>query len=174
MQNHLELQDWWAMGVAVAPTVTIRRGKNCVLEIGAGSIIGAYTILDLREDPLSTEPETAVLRIGDQTAIGEFNNLRAAGGEIVIGRNCITAQFVSIIASNHSTRRGTPMSDQPWDTETTGVSIGDDVWIGTNAVVLPGVKIGTGSVIAAGSVVTGDIPEYIIAGGIPAKKLKER
>jgi acetyltransferase-like isoleucine patch superfamily enzyme len=55
-----------------------------------------------------------------------------------------------------------------------GVTIGDDVWIGCNAVILPGVRIGRGAVVAAGSVVTRDVPEYAIVGGIPARILKQR
>ena len=52
--------------------------------------------------------------------------------------------------------------------------IGDDVWIGTNAIILNGTNIGDGSVIGAGSVVTKDIPCYEIWGGIPAKKIRDR
>jgi acetyltransferase-like isoleucine patch superfamily enzyme len=54
------------------------------------------------------------------------------------------------------------------------IVIGNDVWLGSNSVITSGVKIGDGSVIAAGSVVTKDIPEYVIAGGIPAKPIKNR
>ena len=54
------------------------------------------------------------------------------------------------------------------------ISIGSDVWIGDNCKVMSGVNIGTGSVIAAGSIVTRDIPPYSIAGGIPCKVIKKR
>lgn len=54
------------------------------------------------------------------------------------------------------------------------ITIGDDVWIGTGAIVLDGVNIGAHSVIAAGAVVTKDVPEYAIVGGVPAKVLKFR
>jgi len=52
------------------------------------------------------------------------------------------------------------------------VHIGRDVWIGANAVILPGVTIGDGAVIAAGAVVTKDVPENTVAGGVPAKVIK--
>lgn len=54
------------------------------------------------------------------------------------------------------------------------VVIGDDVWIGTRVIILPGVKIGNGVIIAAGAVVTKDIPDYAVAGGVPAKVIKYR
>ena len=132
-------------------------------------MIGAYTILDLQCDPKSSSPEPSILRIGRCTAVNEFNNIRAAGGEIVIVNDCLVSQYVSIIASNHSFARNIPIREQPWDTARNRVYIGDDVWVGAHAVILPGVTIGTGSVIAAGAVVTSDIPEYAIAAGIPAQ-----
>ncbi|ELA7570041.1 CatB-related O-acetyltransferase [Vibrio alginolyticus] len=54
------------------------------------------------------------------------------------------------------------------------IVIGNDVWIGVNAIILSGVKIGHGSIVAAGSVVTKDVPDYSIVGGNPAKVIKYR
>ena len=54
------------------------------------------------------------------------------------------------------------------------VVIGDDVWIGRRAMIMPGVKIGNGVVVAAGAVVTKDVPDFAIVGGVPAKILKIR
>jgi acetyltransferase-like isoleucine patch superfamily enzyme len=142
--------------------------------IGRGSLIGAHTILDLCRDPLATKPFQSILRIGERTAINEFNSIRAAGGEIIIGDNCMISQFVSIVASNHSIARGSPIRDQPWDTKSNRICIGDDVWIGTHAVILPGVTLGTGSVIGAGAVVTSEIPGYAVAAGIPAEVMRFR
>lgn len=53
-----------------------------------------------------------------------------------------------------------------------GITIGNDVWIGMNSIILPGVKIGNGVTIAAGSVVNKDIPDYAVVGGVPAKIIK--
>lgn len=168
LANDRARQEWWAQGVSVAPTAIIRLGPDAVLEIGEGSMIGPYTLLDLLQDPLATASRS-ILRIGQRTSINEFNNIRAAGGEIVLGNDCLISQFVSIIATNHSIARERCIRDQPWDTTKVKVQIGDDVWVGTHSVILPGVTIGAGSVIAAGAVVTSDIPEYAIAAGAPAK-----
>ena len=52
--------------------------------------------------------------------------------------------------------------------------IGDDVWIGTNVIILPGVNIGSHCIIGAGAVVTKDVPDYAIVGGVPAKVIRYR
>lgn len=168
------VQTWWARGVSISPLALIVEGKNSCLEIGAGSIVGPYTVLDLQNDAHAAVPAASVLRIGQRTAINEFNNIRAAGGEIIIGNGCMISQYVSIIATNHSIEPGVWIQDQPWDTTKSRIWIGDDVWIGTHAIILPGVTIGTGSIIAAGAVVTSNIPEYVIAAGIPASIKKSR
>ena len=55
-----------------------------------------------------------------------------------------------------------------------GLIIGDDVWIGTRAIILPGVTIGNGVIIGAGAVVTKDVPDYAIVGGVPARVIRLR
>lgn len=174
LQRDLWRQAWWSQGVSIDPTAIVRLGQNAQLEIGQGALIGAYTILDLQNDPLLNLAVPSRLVIGRRTSINEFNNIRAANGEIVIGDNCLIAQYVSIIAANHSTMKDIPIREQPADLSRNTVHIGDDVWIGANAVILPGVRIGSGAIIAAGSVVTGDIEEYVIAAGVPARVLRSR
>lgn len=114
------------------------------------------------------------LYIGDNTYIGEYQNIRASGGIIKIGNNCSISQHITIIASNHNTAKDININQQGWDKKKIGVLIEDDVWIGANSVILPGVTIGKGAVIGAGSVVTKNIPEYAIAAGNPAKVIKYR
>lgn len=165
---------WWRAGVAIAPTAIIRQGIGAVLEIGAGSLVGDYTLLDLEVDPSLGAAAAARLIIGRRTAINEFNNVRAAHGEICIGDNCIIAQYVSIIAANHGRVRSVPMRDQPPDLDRHHVVIGDDVWVGAGAVILPGVTVGSGSIVGAGAVVTRDVAPGQIVGGVPAKVVGER
>lgn len=163
------MRKWWAQGLHIVPSVTIEMGEHARIEVDGPCSVGAHTVLMLMDDPNLASPSPALLRIGQHTSIGEFNNIRASGGEIVIGNHCMISQFVSIIAANHSLDRGTYIRDQPWDQTETDVHIGDDVWVGVQAVILPGVTIGRGCVIGAGAVVTSDIPEYAIAVGVPAK-----
>ena len=70
-------------------------------------------------------------------------------------------------------RIDTPMREQGFS-EALPVVIGDDVWIGRRAMIMPWVKIGNGVVVAAGAVVTKDVPDFAIVGGVPAKILKIR
>ena len=91
---------------------------------------------------------------------------------IEIGDDCMIAPFVYIVDSDHGTDINSKMNTQ--DNETSSIKIGDDVWIGSNSVILPGVEIGNGSIIAAGSVVNKDVEEFSIYGGVPAKFLKKR
>lgn len=112
------------------------------------------------------------LSIGKNTTIGSFSNIRAAGGAINIGKDCLIAQSVSLIASNHTITRGETYWKLKWDELKTGIVIGDNCWIGTGATILPGCTIGDNSVIAAGAVVTKSVPENEIWGGTPAKKIR--
>lgn len=106
--------------------------------------------------------------IGDFTRIGLHNTII---GPVTIGNHVNLAQGVTITALNHNFEDITLRIDQQ-GVSTNTVTISDDVWIGTNSVVLPGVTIGTHSVVAAGAVVTKDVPPYTIVAGVPAKVIK--
>lgn len=148
--------------------------ERAKLEIGAGTTIGDYTILDLLDDPNDPQSYQTSLILGERVAINEFNNIRAGGSCINIGDGVLISQYVSIIGTNHSTQAGVFIRDQKWDATKRGVMIGKDVWVGANTVILPGVHIGDGCVIGAGSVVARDIPAGWVAAGAPAKALRPR
>ena len=79
-----------------------------------------------------------------------------------------------IYTRNHKTdRTDIPMCRQGFDGYKP-VVISDDVWIGARVTILPGAKIGTGVIIGSGAVVTGEIPDYAVAGGVPARVIKYR
>ncbi len=81
---------------------------------------------------------------------------------------------VVILTQNHKfDRLDIPMLDQGFKDEQP-VTICDDVWIGARVIILPGVTVGKGAIIAAGAVVTKDVPEYAIVGGNPARVIKMR
>lgn len=141
------------------------------LEIGKNVNIGAFSVIQIMSEPGTKDCK---LIIGENTYIGEQNNIRAAGGTIKIGKNCLISQQVSIIGSDHNYKKGINIQDQPWKQENRNVEIGDDVWIGCSSQIMAGVKIGNGAVIAAGSVVTKDIEENTVVAGVPAKFIKHR
>ena len=102
--------------------------------------------------------------IGDHTRIGLHCTII---GPVSIGNHVNLAQGITVTALNHNFADGELRIDQQ-GVSTQPVSIGDDVWIGTNAVILPGVTIGKHVVIAAGAVVTKNIPDNSLAMGVPA------
>ncbi len=143
------------------------------IKIGKGSCISEFSTIIIHDDQNSSFRGSELI-IGENTYIGEYNNIRAGGGRIVIGDKCLISQHITITAANHSIHQGMYIVDQPWSTVNNYVVIGNDVWIGANALVLPGVKIGNGAVIGGGSVVTKDIPANAVPVGNPAKVIKYR
>ncbi len=143
------------------------------IKIGKGSCISEFSTIIIHDDQNSSFRGSELI-IGKNTYIGEYNNIRAGGGRIVIGDKCLISQHITITAANHTIHQGMYIVDQPWSTVNNYVVIGNDVWIGANALVLPGVKIGNGAVIGGGSVVTKDIPANAVAVGNPAKVIKYR
>lgn len=107
--------------------------------------------------------------IGNHTRIGIHNTII---GPVTIGNHVNLAQGITVTALNHNFIDTTLRIDEQ-GISTNPVVIGDDVWIGANAVILPGVTIGRHVVIAAGAVVTKDVPDNCVVGGIPAKVLKD-
>lgn len=152
--------------------VDIRNWKN--ISFGKGSVVHSFTLLSVIEDRVNKTPVESQLIVGDNTYIGEFNNIRASGGAVVIGSNVSISEHITIVASNHGIRKDKLHQLQAWDTTKTGVNIEDDVWIGANSVILPGVTIGRGAIVGAGSIVTKSVPSYAIVCGNPAKVLKYR
>ena len=106
--------------------------------------------------------------IGDYTRIGIHCTVI---GPVCIGSHVNLAQGITVTALNHNFENTTQRIDQQ-GVSTKPVVIGDDVWIGANAVILPGVTIGRHCVVAAGAVVTRDVPDKCVVGGVPAKILK--
>ena len=107
--------------------------------------------------------------IGDYTRIGIHCTVI---GPVCIGDHVNLAQGITVTALNHNFADSSRKIDEQ-GISTQPVVIGDDVWIGANAVILPGVTIGRHVVVAAGAVVTKDVPDYSLVAGIPAKVIKE-
>ena len=107
--------------------------------------------------------------IGDHTRIGLHNTII---GPVTIGSHVNLAQGITVTALNHNFEDTNQRIDEQ-GVNTTAVAIGDDVWIGANAVILPGVHIGNHCVVAAGAVVTKDVPAHSLVAGVPAKIIKQ-
>ncbi len=99
--------------------------------------------------------------------------LITTSGGVEIGARTLIGYRVQIISANHKIpkEKGRIFGSGH---DKAKVTIGEDVWIGGNSIILPGVTIGDGAVVAAGSVVSKDVEAYTIVGGIPAKKIKDR
>lgn len=140
------------------------------LTFGDHVTIGRFTMI--RPSPYYRGNVGEGLHVGDNTSIGPMCYI-GCSGQVVIGKNVLIAPHVKIFAENHnfaSVER--PIKEQGGSRES--VMIEDDCWLSSNSVVLPGVVIGSGSIIAAGAVVTKSVPAYSIVGGVPARLIKHR
>lgn len=109
----------------------------------------------------------AGIKIGQDSKIG-FSGFLDGRASLTIGNHVDIASEVMIYNSEHD------LNDPDFKAKTEPVVIQDYTFIGPRAIILPGVRIGVGAVVAAGAVVTKDIPDYVIVGGIPAKQIGER
>ena len=111
------------------------------------------------------------IKIGNNSGIGKNSII---GAYTQIGDNVMMGEACFIYARNHKTDRlDVPMCIQGFE-EYRPVVISDDVWIGARVTILPGAKIGKGVIIGAGAVITGEIPDYAVVGGVPARIIKYR
>lgn len=112
------------------------------------------------------------LQIGDYVSINRNSTIGGHGG-VKIGSFVKIGPYCTIITANHQYN---DWQKPIWfqEVDRGPVEIGDDVWIGTNVVILPNVKIGRGSIIGASAVVTHDVDPYTVVGGVPAKFIKYR
>ncbi len=127
--------------------------------LGHYSVIESYTVVN---------NGVGDVVIGNNTFIGISNIII---GPVEIGNNVMTAQHVVLSGLNHQYEDITqPIRNQP--VTTAKIVIEDDCWIGANAVITAGVRVGKHSVVAGGSVVTRDVPPFSVVGGNPARILK--
>lgn len=110
---------------------------------------------------------TKNIKIGEGTIIGQ-NAFLDGRDKLTIGKHVDIASDVMIYNSEHD------INSPAFEPTYGAVSIGDYVFIGPRVIILPGVRIGKGAVVAAGAVVTKDVPEFAVAGGVPAKVIGER
>lgn len=107
--------------------------------------------------------------IGDGTYLNFSTRFGVKDSQVRIGRRCLIGPRVSFETASHELIHG---ENGERGMRTLPICLGDYVWIGSNAVILQGVEIGTGSVVAAGAIVNKNVPPYSLVGGIPAKLIK--
>lgn len=138
----------------------IEIGSNTIVMHGA--VLHVYNFRDLPH---------AGIKIGRDSLIGEFSIIRGQGG-VRIGDRVYTSPFTQIIAVNHVfDDPDLPFVKQGITAE--GIVIEDDVWLGASVIITDGVHIGRGAVVAAGAVVTKDVPAHTVVAGIPAQVIKK-
>lgn len=131
-----------------------------LFSLGRNSVVESYSCIN---------NAVGDVLIGSNTRIGIHNTII---GPVTIGDNVNLAQGITVTALNHNFEDTSKRIDEQ-GISTKPVEIKDDVWIGTNAVILPGVTIGSHAVVAAGAVVTTDVPDNTVVGGVPAKIIRQ-
>ena len=144
----------------IAPTARIFAEPKRTVRIGARASIAADAFIH------------GPCVIGDEVSINPRCSIDGGKAGVRIGAKTRVATGVAIFAFDHGIDPGAPVVDQP--VRSLGITIGEDVWIGANAGITDGVSIGAHAVVGMGAVVTSDVPEWAIVGGVPARILGDR
>ena len=170
--NQVETRPRWFVRL-LAPLYQ-HRGKHAVIHRSARMdtppyrrfSLGNYSVV---ESFACINNAVGDVIIGDYTRIGLHNTII---GPVKIGSHVNLAQGITVTALNHNFDDTNKRIDEQ-GISTNAVTIEDDVWIGANAVILPGVTIGSHCVVAAGAVVTKDVPPHSLVAGVPAKIIRQ-
>jgi acetyltransferase-like isoleucine patch superfamily enzyme len=139
--------------------------------VGDDTMIGMHVTMSAGMVPGQDLGPVPVLRVGDRCVIGRGSHI-VAHHSIQIGDDVFTGPYVYITDQNH----GYADPDIPIGRQlprNAAVSIGSGTWLGAGAIILPGACIGRNVVVAAGSVVLGDVPDRCVVAGVPAKVVRE-
>ena len=172
IMNQVETRPRWFIRL-LAPLYQ-HRGRHSVIHHSARMdtppyrkfSLGDYSVI---ESYACINNAVGDVMIGDHTRIGLHNTII---GPVLIGNHVNLAQGITVTALNHIFENSEKRIDEQ-GVSTSAVVIEDDIWIGANAVILPGVTIGHHSVVAAGAVVTKDVPPHSLVAGVPAKIMKQ-
>jgi carbonic anhydrase/acetyltransferase-like protein (isoleucine patch superfamily) len=163
------------IGVRFVGTPIIDLRKNARAVLGDGVVLNSsnrgYHAAMASPVKLMADRAGAVISIGSRTRLNGATV--HAWNRITIGDNCLVAAGVQIFDANgHALAPSHPADRLFVADEPRPIRIEDNVWLGLNVIILPGSSIGEGSVIAAGSIVSGDIPAGVLAAGQPARVVR--
>ena len=172
IMNQVETRPRWFIRL-LAPLYQ-HRGKHSVIHRSARMDTPPYRIFSLGDYSVVESFACINNAVGDviigvHTRIGLHNTII---GPVEIGSHVNLAQGITVTALNHNFSDTSKRIDEQ-GVSTNPVTIEDDVWVGANAVILPGVTIGEHCVVAAGAVVTKDVPPHSLVAGVPAKVIKQ-
>lgn len=142
----------------LAPSASISGKPGASLHLGKNGFVAAHAYI------------TDDVRLGDHCSVNPFATLR---GRIAGGDGIRIGAYACLMGFNHGFADTTkPIWQQPHTSK--GIVLGDDIWIGAHVSILDGVKVGSHTILAAGAVVTKDVPDYAIVGGNPARVIRMR
>ena len=159
----------------------LRLDRSCYVgpsvSLGPDSVTGINGVVDVGAEcelnqGVELNPWGGKIRLGHRVWVGPYVVIYGHGG-VEVGDQTLISMHVSILSSDHAIPERAKLIRDCRDV-LKPTKIGKDVWIGANAVILGGVTIGDGCVVGAGAVVTGDLPAYSVAMGVPAKIVRSR
>ena len=153
----------------VSPSARVHRTAQLRCGSGEQLLVGADTTID---HGAYIATFGGAITIGERCGVNPYAVLYGHGG-LVIGDDVLIATHAVVIPANHRYERlDLPISRQ--GVTCLGIAIEDGAWIGAHAVILDGVRVGAGAIIAAGAVVNRDVPSNVIVGGTPARQIGTR
>ena len=145
----------WYVHDHIAPKAKMRKGENVRIHPQASLRCGQN------------------ISLGNNSHINQYCCVWASpNAKIALGDNLLMGPGVKMFSSNHGTAPDKVINQQEWIER--DIVVGNDVWIGANASIVPGVRVGDGAIVAAGAVVTKDVAPYSIVGGVPAGPIRKR
>lgn len=161
------LRVWLAPGVQAGKGVLAARG--CHFAVTDGGQCRLHDHAQLARN-VEITVKYGCLEIGENVFVGT-GSILVARNEITIGPGTLIAEYVTIRDHDHAIGLGPGLSERGF--KVSSIRIGRDVWIGAKATITRGVSIGDNAVIAAGAVVTRDVPAGVMVAGVPARVIKE-
>jgi acetyltransferase-like isoleucine patch superfamily enzyme len=152
-------------GVRIGRNVALRAnsGVDPAIRLGAGCLLQDGAVLNASEGHIE---------VGERTWVGPYVVIYGNGG-VTLGRDVMIAAHSCLTSVGHGhADLSLPMMRQPIDVAP--IVVEDDVWVGMNCTILPGVRIGRGAIVAAGALVRRDVAPFDIVGGVPARVIGKR